>query len=58
MTCSDLTHFEEQHFAERGLAMLNAHRPAVQALASALIENGRIEGDRVERIIDRGMGRH
>jgi hypothetical protein len=32
-----------------------ANWPAVEALASALIENRRIEGKRVERIIARSM---
>jgi hypothetical protein len=44
--------YDEQRFAERALALLLTHWPAVEALASALVEDRRIEGDRVERIID------
>ena len=32
--------------------MLTAHWPAVTALAHALIEEGRVEGEDVERIVD------
>ena len=45
-----------QHYADRTLLILEAHWPAVTALAAALIENGRIEGKDVERIIDRSIG--
>jgi hypothetical protein len=48
-------HYDEQHFAERALALLPAHWPAVEALASALVEDRRIEGERVEQIIDHSM---
>jgi hypothetical protein len=48
-------HYGEQPFAERALALLLAHWPAVEALASALIEDRRIEGHWVERIIDQGL---
>ena len=44
--------FEARDFAGRTLEMLEAHWPAVEALAAALIENRRIEGERVEQIID------
>jgi hypothetical protein len=47
--------FEARDFAGRTLEMLLAHWPAVEALAEALIEDGRIEGEDVERIIDRSM---
>jgi hypothetical protein len=36
---------------ERTMVLLEEHWPAVEALASALIEHRRIEGDRIERII-------
>jgi hypothetical protein len=38
-------------FAERALALLLAHWKAVEAVAAALIEDRRVEGDRVEQII-------
>ena len=44
---------DAQHFAERTLALLLDNWCAVEALASALIENRRIEGEMVEEIIDR-----
>ena len=44
-----------QHYADRTLAMLEEHWPAIEALAEALIEDRRIEGRLVERIIDRSM---
>lgn len=47
--------YDAQRFAERALAVVLAHWPAVEALASALIEDRRIEGERVERIIDRSI---
>ena len=43
--------FDAQPFAERALALLEAH----EALASALVEDRRTEGDRVEAIIDHSM---
>ena len=39
-------------FAERALALLSANWCAVTALASARVEDRRIEGERVEAIID------
>ena len=45
---------DAQHFADRTLTMLEAHWPAV---ATALIEDRRIEGERVERIIDHSIER-
>ena len=47
--------FEPRDFVGRTLEMLLANWPAVEALAEALIEDGRIEGEDVERIIDRSM---
>lgn len=44
--------YDAQPFAERALALLSANWCAVTALASALVEDRRIEGDRVEAIID------
>lgn len=40
-----------QRFTERPRALLLTHWPAVEARASALIENRHIEGERVEQII-------
>jgi hypothetical protein len=48
---------DAQHFADRTLTMLEAHWPAVEAVATALIEDRRIEGERVERIIDHSIER-
>ena len=45
---------DEQHFAERALAVLLTHWKAVEALALALIKDRRIEGARIEQII--GIG--
>ena len=42
--------FDAQPFAERARALLLTHWRAVTALASALVEDRRIEGDRVEAI--------
>jgi len=50
-----LRRYDEQHLVDRTLAVLLAHWPAVEAVASALIENGRIEGKQVEHIIDHSM---
>ena len=44
--------FEARDFVGRTLTMLTENWPAVEALAEALIEHGRIEGDRVEAIIE------
>ena len=44
--------YDAQPFAERALALLSANWCAVTALASALVEDRRIEGERVEAIID------
>ena len=43
--------YDVQPFAERALVLLLAHWRAVEALASALVEDRRIEGERVEQII-------
>ena len=43
--------FEPQDFVEQTMTMLLANWRAVTALASALVEDRRIEGERVERII-------
>jgi hypothetical protein len=48
--------FEARDFVGRTLTMLLEHRPAVEALAEALIEDGRIEGQDVERIIKHSIG--
>jgi hypothetical protein len=45
-------HNGEQYLAERTLAMLLANWRSVAALAAALIEHRRIEGEQVERIIN------
>ena len=45
----------EQRLAERALESLLTHWPAVDALAQALIADRRIEGRRVEQIIDRSL---
>ena len=47
--------FEAQDFIERTLTMLELNWPAVEALAEALVDEGRIEGDEVEWIIDRSL---
>jgi hypothetical protein len=44
--------YDAQPFAERALALLSANWCAVTALASALVEDRRVEGERVEAIID------
>jgi hypothetical protein len=41
-----------QHHADRTLTMLLAHWGAVESLAEALVNEGRIEGEDVQRIID------
>ena len=46
---------DAQPFAERALGLMLANWCAVEALATELIEDRRIEGARVERIIDRSM---
>ena len=43
------------HFADRTLEMLEDHWGAVEALAEALVDEGRIEGNQVEAIIDRSL---
>ena len=43
-------------FGERTLALVRANFPAVEALASALIEHKRVEGERIEQIIDQVGG--
>jgi hypothetical protein len=45
-------HHDERHFVERTLALLTKYWSAVEARADALIETGRVECERVERIID------
>ena len=47
--------YDAQPFAEKALALLVTHWSAVEALASALVEEGCIEGARIERIIDRSL---
>jgi hypothetical protein len=47
--------YDEQHFIERTQALLQGHWPAVEALAQALVRDRRIDGERVQRIIDRAM---
>ena len=44
-----------QHYADRTLELLLEHWCAVEALAEALVEHGRIEGDQVEQIIEHSM---
>jgi len=56
----DLYHVTGRHhdlkpFTERTRALLEAHWPAVDALAYALIEHRRIEGEDVAAIIDRSL---
>ena len=46
-------HHDAQPFTERALALLTTNWRAVEALADELIENRRVEGARVVRIIDR-----
>ena len=48
-------HDVERGLAERALAGLLTHWPAVEALAQALIADRRVEGARVERIIARSL---
>jgi hypothetical protein len=43
---------DEQRLVDRTLALLRTHWPAVEGVAAALIENRRIDGDPVERIIN------
>ena len=47
--------FRAEDFADRTLTMLLANWPAVEAVAEALVEDRRIEGEDVEAIIDRSM---
>ena len=47
--------FEPRDFVGQTLAMLLANWPAVTALAAALVEHRRIEGEDVEAIIDHSM---
>jgi hypothetical protein len=47
--------FRADDFAERTLTMLLANWPAVEAVAEALVDERRIEGRRIQRIIDRSM---
>jgi hypothetical protein len=44
--------YDEQFFFKHTRALLKANWPAIEALATALIAHGRIDGDQVERIID------
>ena len=46
---------DAQHFAQRTLALLLDNWCAVEALAQALINHRRIEGARIEAIIDHSM---
>jgi len=43
--------FEPRDFADRTLSLLLEHWLAVTALATELVDDRRIEGDRVEQII-------
>lgn len=45
------------HYADRTLEMLLDHWPAVTALAEALVDERRLDGDDVEAIIDRSLYR-
>ena len=45
--------YDAQPFAEYALTLMRGNWPAVEALATELIAHGQIEGDQVERIIDR-----
>jgi hypothetical protein len=49
---------ELRPFIERTGTMLEAHWRAVEALAEALIEHGRIEGERVQVIVNRARSRN
>ena len=44
-----------QHYADRTLDTLTEHWPAVEAMAMALLDQGRIEGERVEQIVVEAM---
>jgi hypothetical protein len=44
-----------QHYADRTLTMMLEHWPAVEALAEALLDHGRIEGWQVEEIVAEAM---
>jgi hypothetical protein len=48
-------HYDPQCFSDRAHALLTTHWRAVEAVASALVEHGRIEGAEVEAIIDQSM---
>jgi hypothetical protein len=48
--------YEEQRLVDRALAVMLPYWPAVEAVASALIENRRIESESVEQIIDHSIG--
>jgi hypothetical protein len=47
--------YDEQVFAERTRTLLAIFWPAVEAVAAALIEHGRVEGERVEQILVSAM---
>ena len=47
--------YDEQHFAGRTRVLLALFWPAVEAVAAALIEHGRVEGEAVEQIVIEAM---
>ena len=47
--------FEARDFVGRMMEILETHWCAVEALAEALIEDGRFEGEDVERIISAAL---
>ncbi len=47
--------FEPRDFVGRALDMLTEHWPAVEAVAMALLDQGRVEGERVEEIVVEAM---
>ena len=47
--------YDAQPFVERALRLMLTNWRAVEALATALIANGRVEGARIEAIIDHSM---
>ena len=50
-----LRRYDEQAIIDHTLATMLAYWPAVEAVAQALVENKRIEGGEVERIIDAAL---
>ena len=47
--------FEPRDFVGRALDMLTEHWPEVEAVAMALLDQGRVEGERVEEIVVEAM---